>query len=257
MNTACAERIRTIVVDDETPARELMKLMLNDYPSVELLGSYASAASLLNALQTQRPDLIFMDIGLPDGDGVELARRCIQMHPGATIVFVTAFDNRAIEAFELNALDYLLKPVEDSRLRETMTRLEQHRNHHQYMDRIGWAIDSLHGKCDRQNMVIRSARKVDIIALDDIQYLKAAGNYVEVHVGGKTLMQRSTIDKLEGSLGDDRFLRVHRSAIVSIQFVTKLVTDGKGHRTLVMANGDRVAVSNTYKPKVVEIVENL
>jgi two-component system LytT family response regulator len=233
-----------------------MKLMLAHYPSVELLGCHACAKSLLNALQTHTPDLIFMDIGLPDGDGVELARRCIELHPGMAIVFVTAFDNRAIEAFELNALDYLLKPVEDSRLRETMNRLEQHRGNNRYKDRIDWVLDSLNGKPNRENMVIRSARKIDIIALNDVEYFKVAGNYVEVHVNGKTLMQRSTIDKMAGSLSSGRFLRVHRSAIANTQFVTQIVTDGKGHRTLVMVNGDRIAVSNTYKRKVIETIEN-
>jgi len=105
-------------------------------------------------------------------------------------------------------------------------------------------------------MVIRSTRKIDIIAINDIQCLKAAGNYVEVHIENKTLMQRSTIDKMQRNLGGGRFLRVHRSSIVNTQFVTQIATDGTGHRTLVMANGDRLAVSNTYKRNVIEVIEN-
>jgi two-component system LytT family response regulator len=250
MNTSGMDGFRTMVVDDEAPARELMQLMLKQYPSVELLGCYAGAKSLLQALRTHMPDLVFMDIGLPDGDGIELARRCIELHPDVFIVFVTAFDNRAIEAFELNALDYLLKPIEDSRLRETMDRLEQQQDNHRYMDRISWAMNSLDGMPNRENMVIRSTRKIDIIALKDVQYLRAAGNYVEVHVNGKTLMQRSTIDEMERRLSGGRFMRVHRSAIANSQFVTQITTDGKGHRTLEMENGDRVDVSDTYKRKV-------
>jgi len=257
MNTSGVDRFQTMVVDDEAPARELMQLMLMQYPSVNLLGCYAGAKSLLHALHAHTPDLVFMDIGLPDGDGIDLARRCIELHPGVIIIFVTAFDNRAIEAFELNALDYLLKPIEDSRLRETMSRLEQQRDDYRYKDRMSWAMNSLDGKPNQESMVIRSMRKIDIIALKDIQYLKAAGNYVEVHVNRKTLMQRSTIDKMERRLSGGRFLRVHRSAIANTQFVTQIVTDGKGHRTLVMANGDRVDVSDTYKRKISETISRL
>ena len=136
-------QLEVMLVDDEAPARELLSLMLAECEAAELLGGFSNGADLLQAMNSRVPDLLLLDIGLPGEDGVELARHCIDQFPSITIVFVTAYNNRAIEAFELNALDYLLKPVDDRRLRETIerARLNLHRN--RLAERIGWASEAM------------------------------------------------------------------------------------------------------------------
>jgi len=253
MVTLPRERICVLVADDEAPARQrLIDLLRQDADVVTILEA-ANGQAAVEAIQGQQPDLVFLDIQMPELDGLGVIDAVGVDHMPLT-VFVTAYDQHAIRAFEANALDYLQKPFSDERLEATMARVKSRldersvREFGQRMLRMVSAAPPANRRLDR--LVVKSGGTTRFIRVVDIDWIEAAGVYVNLHVAGKELLYRATLNELAEKLDPIRFIRVHRSAIVNIESILQLEPISHGEFEVVLKHGSRARVSRTYRAQL-------
>lgn len=253
MDTPSHKEIRALVVDDETPARRRLVDLLHRDARIEKILEAEDGRAAVRMIQQHRPDLVFLDVQMPelDGLGVVDAIGCAEM---PLTVFVTAYDQHAIRAFEANALDYLLKPFSDERFETTMarvvTRLDELsiREFGQRMMRMASAMQPADRPWDR--LVVKSGGTTRFIRVNDIDWIEAAGVYVNLHVGGKELLYRAALNDLAEKLDSRRFVRVHRSAMVNIESILQLEPISHGEFDAVLKNGSRTRVSRNYRAQL-------
>ncbi|HKD09464.1 MAG TPA: LytTR family DNA-binding domain-containing protein [Bryobacteraceae bacterium] len=246
------EPIRALVVDDETPARQrLIDLLRNDPQIGEILeaGNGMAAADML---RRERPDLVFLDVQMAELDGLGVIEAVGAEMP--LTVFVTAYDQHAIRAFDLNALDYLLKPFSDERFEATMVRVKARLNERglgqfgqRMLDMIS-RVGARDGWLDR--FVVKSGGTTRFIRARDIDWIEAAGVYVSLHAGAAEIPYRATLLELVEKLDPVRFVRVHRSAIVNIESVQHLEAISHGEFEVVLKNGSRCRISRSYRSQL-------
>jgi len=208
-------------------------------------------ASARTALAGQEVDVIFLDIQMPAESGLVLAREVSRMSEPPLIVFVTAYSEHAVDAFEVHALDYLLKPLSDARLAQTVERIGAmlaQRQRKAYGAALRDYVDAGAGRAVErlQRINVRSVGRIEQIRVDDILWVESAGNYVELHLEGRAVLHRITLNRLEALLAPEDFLRVHRSAIVRRSQIARLETIGDGSYRLTLRCGAAVAVSERY-----------
>jgi two-component system LytT family response regulator len=245
-----ASKLRALIVDDELPGRLQLRYTLAAFSGWEIAGECASAAQAGEALAQQDVDLVFLDIQMPRVSGLELARSlCAQAEP-PLLVFVTAYNQYAVDAFELHALDYLLKPFDQRRLGHALERAEQMLALQQ-RGAYGKAVRAyLEAPAWLRQLTVRSVGKIEWIQLDEVDWIAAANNYVELHLAGRTVLHRLPLSKLEQGLDPRQFQRVHRGAIVRIDQCSALAVVGDGSYTLSLRCGAAVPVSERYVEQV-------
>ncbi len=269
-NDASDEKIRVILVDDEPLANQGMRARLAEYPEIEILCECSNGREAVKEIKARTPDLVFLDIQMPGLDGFGVVRALLGF-PAPLVVFVTAYDKFAIEAFEANALDYLVKPVEGERLagaihraREAIrSRTAANREtklvellasfNEEDRDRIKELIDDPEWTAKErytERLSFKDGSKVVILNADDIEWIDAAGDYMCIHAGGKTHIIRETMKTLEQRLDPSRFQRIHRSAIVNVQKVKELHPHSNGEYFLTLENGNELKLSRSYKDVV-------
>jgi two-component system, LytTR family, response regulator len=262
-------RIRTLLVDDERLARRGLELRLAAAPDVEIIGECENGREALDKVAALEPDLMFLDIQMPGLSGFDVLAQMPQ-DSIPVVVFVTAFDRYAIDAFEARALDYLLKPVEDSRLEQALSRVRDHLGERaaleQHARMLGLLAD-VHGagELDPETLLarvmtpasrfpdmlaIRTGRDVLRVRSTEIDWIDAAGDYMCIHVGAATHVLRGTMKQLEAALDPALFQRVHRSAIVNVTRVRKLSPHTNGEYFLTLAGGQQLKLSRTHRDKV-------
>ena len=229
--------LRVLLVDDEPPARRRMRRMLAAEPDVEVVGECGTGGEAVQQLRSLEPDLVLLDVQMPGGDGFEVVEQL-----GAAVlplvVFVTAYDEYAIRAFDAAALDYLVKPVRRPRLRTAIARARE---------RVGRADPA--PRSDR--LLIDRGRHMDVLAVDDIDWIEAADNHVVVHVGKEAHRFRRTMEQTLERLPADRFVRAHRSTIVNLNRVRQ-VHDWFGGHLLVLADGTKLPTGRQYREAVMQ-----
>jgi two-component system LytT family response regulator len=238
--------VRYLIVDDEAPGRDNLRLAMAAHPAWQLAGACASVAAARGALAGV--DVIFLDIQMPGESGLVLARELAALREPPLIVFVTAWSVHAVDAFDVHALDYLLKPVDDARLAQAVARaasMLQHRQRAAYAAAVRDYTTASTGQF-AQRVSVRSVGRIEQIRVDDILWLEAAGNYVELRLVSRAVLHRVTLSRLETLLDPAQFLRVHRSAIVRRDQVASLATRGDGSWQLTLRCGAVVAVSERY-----------
>ena len=243
--------VRYLIVDDEAPGRANLRLALAEYAGWTLVADCDGTAAARAVLAAQDVDVIFLDIQMPAESGLVLAREVSRLRALPLIVFVTAYSEHAVDAFEVHALDYLLKPLNDARLAQAVERtgamLEQ-RQREAYGAALRDYVDAGAGPAlarpERFN--IRSVGRIEQIRVADILWIESAGNYVELHLAGRTVLHRITLNRIETLLAPDDFLRVHRGAIVRRSQIARLETVGDGSYRLTLRCGAAVAVSERY-----------
>ena len=245
--------IRVLVVDDEAPARQRLADLLRKDSQVASILEAADGISAVEMIQSQAPGLVFLDVQMPelDGLGVIDAVGAAQM---PLTIFVTAYDQHAIRAFETNALDYLLKPFSDERfdaaLHRAKARLDERSTSEfgQRMMKMLAAEPQAQRTWDR--LVVKSSGSTRFIRVAEIDWIEAAGVYVNLHVAGQQLLHRATLHELAGRLDPRRFVRVHRSAIVNIESIVRLEPVSHGEFDVLLKNGARTRVSRSYRAQL-------
>jgi two-component system LytT family response regulator len=254
--------ISALIVDDEEPGRINLRYALAQHSTWKIAAECANVAHARQALAHEAIDVVFLDIQMPGESGLKLAQELCAYDEPPLVIFVTAYHAHAIEAFELHALDYLLKPFDDQRLKlaleraELMLELQQRApygralRHYleskQQMEAGNSSGTPANKPSFWQQLTVRSVGKVEWIRLEDVAWISAAGNYVELHSGGRTILHRLPLSKLEEHLDPQTFLRVHRSAIVRVDQIAALAVLGDGNYTLRLRCGDELAVSERY-----------
>lgn len=242
-----------LVADDEAPARQRILDLLRGDAEVEAILEAAQGRAAVEAIRRHRPGLVFLDVQMPELDGLGVIGEVGAANMPLT-VFVTAYDRHAIAAFEANALDYLLKPFGDERFEATMARVKSRLDDaslREFGERIVNMVARTPGKdppLDR--LVVKSGGATRFIRVADIDWIEAAGMYVNLHVGGKELLYRSLLNDLAARLDARRFVRVHRSAIVNIESILHLEPISHGEFEVVLKYGARSRVSRTYRAQL-------
>ncbi|HYU17008.1 MAG TPA: LytTR family DNA-binding domain-containing protein [Candidatus Acidoferrum sp.] len=242
--------IRVLIVDDEPLARETLQLSLSGDPEVAVVGSCSGAEAAAVVART-RPDIMFLDVQMPEVGGFDLVQA---IGPGAVpvIVFVTAYDQYALRAFEVHALDYLLKPFDDRRFQETLRRAKDHLRSHRSRAVEERLLDLLEEreKAARPHVrrfVVRERDRSVFVAASAVDWIEAADDYVVLHAGAETHLVRERLVELEKRLDPEQFARIHRSTIVNIERVRELHPLFRGDSILVLADGTRLRLSRSRR----------
>jgi two-component system LytT family response regulator len=264
------DSLKTIIVDDEALARRGLRYRLADTPDIELVGEARNGREALKLIDELAPDLVFLDIQMPGMDGFDVMR-ALNEDDMPAIVFVTAFDEYAVQAFEANALDYLLKPIEDERLAEALERVRKLKDQKRALKHkssllklvgqiTGESVRSMKDirekgvsrmkKAEPPKLAIRDGGSTTWVPQDEIDWIDAAGDYMCVHSKGETYILRMTMKKLEQELDPEILQRVHRSTIVNVNQVREMQSHINGEYFLTLTNGHTVKLSRSYKDKL-------
>ncbi|MEY3986307.1 MAG: hypothetical protein RLZ59_1752 [Pseudomonadota bacterium] len=263
--------IRTILVDDETLAIQGLALRLEDHPDVEIIETCNNGREAIRAIKTHKPDLVFLDIQMPGFDGFSVVSGLADIEP-PLFVFVTAYSDHAIRAFEAQATDYLMKPVEEDRLSATMERVRQRLAEKKGVEEAERLKEALaeHAPDVHEEIVdseeapsasrfeklinIKDQGQIFRVDVDSIERIDAAGDYMCIYTGGETLVLRQTMKDMEKRLDPRKFQRVHRSSIVNLDLVRQVKPHTNGECFLVLESGAQVKVSRSYRDVVARFV---
>lgn len=230
-------KIRTIVVDDEPLARSNLTVLLRLDPEVEIVAECGSGKEALAEIRKRKPDLVFLDVQMPECDGFDVVEQLGKDLPHA-VVFVTAYDQYALKAFEAGAIDYLLKPFDNARFGRALCRAKERVTQSQEFP----------GKADR--FVIKGAGQITFVKISDIDWIEAADYYACLHVRTKTHLLRRRMSELERELDQTAFCRIHRSTIVNLNRIRGLEVDEGGEYEVVLDTGARLSLSRRYRKQV-------
>ena len=261
--------IRTILVDDEKLAIQGLELRLAKYPDVEIIDTCANGREAIRKIKTGKPDLVFLDIQMPGFDGFSVVKGVMEIEP-PLFVFVTAYSEHAIKAFEANAVDYLLKPVDDDRLADALdrarTRISEKRGLEE-AEKLKTVLaevapDAMSAMPDEEEAAGRFEKLINIkdrgqifrVDVDSIEHIEAAGDYMCIYTGDNSLILRETMKDLERRLDPRVFQRVHRSTIVNLNQVRQVKPHTNGECFLVLESGAQVKVSRSYRDVVARFV---
>jgi two-component system LytT family response regulator len=234
---------KALIADDEPAARRGVRQLLAAFPEFAVAGECRNGAEVLAALDASAPDVVFLDIQMPGIDGFEVIRRRTPERMPA-VVFLTAFDQFAIRAFEAEALDYLVKPVSEARFAATMKRL---------MKRLRSTAHSV----PDENIVVTTSRGVAVLNAGDIDWIEAAGNYVQLWVGSRSYFLRESLQILEERMRKHGFLRAHRRALIRLDGVRELTRDPAGTQVAVLSSGARIPISRRRSAAFAAAVRHL
>jgi two-component system LytT family response regulator len=255
MREADPTRIRALIVDDEPLARRRIKSLLAHDSSVDVIGECSDGYKAVRSINELTPDLVFLDVQMPAMDGFEVIKT-IGAERMPTVIFVTAYDQYALKAFEVNALDYLLKPFDRSRFQKTLERAKAMIRglHH---GKVNTQLLSLLGVLRREQeipdrFVIKSAGRVVFLRIEEIDWLRTVGNYVRLQVGRDAHLMRETMNGMEAKLSPDKFMRIHRSTIVNLDRVKEVQPWAKGEYVVIMRDGTRLIMSRRYRERLNE-----
>jgi two-component system, LytTR family, response regulator len=249
-------KIRTLIVDDESLARERLRQLLKSEPEVEVVGECADGQEAVSMIEKEKPDLIFLDIQMPEVDGFGVLE-AVKVEPAPVIVFVTAHDKFALRAFEVHAVDYLLKPFDRERFQKALSRALERVRHREGVGQLeaqSAVIAELKPPArPLDRLAVKTGGRVIFVKLVDLDYIEAAHNYVELHVEKQSHLLRETLNSIEARLPPDKFVRISRSVIVNIERVKELQPLFYGEYTVTLQNGTRLTLSRRYRESLQQL----
>jgi two-component system LytT family response regulator len=239
--------LRAIIVDDEELARGFLREMLALHPDIEVVAECPNGFEAVKAIGDARPDLLFLDVQMPKLDGFEVLEL---IEPGPVVIFVTAYDEYAMRAFDAHAVDYLLKPFSRARFDLALERARLRLGEHRPPPELG---PSARAPGERpQRIVVKDGPRVHVIPIDRLDYAEAQDDYVALHSGGRSYLKQQPIASLESQLDPARFVRIHRSVIVNLERVARIEPYGKESRIAILADGARLPVSRSGYARLLE-----
>ena len=248
--------IRALIVDDEPLARKRIYDLLRQDKEIEVVGECGSGSAAMELLERDKPDLLFLDIQMPEVDGFDLLDALEGSIPA--VIFVTAYDKYALRAFDAQAVDYLLKPFNESRFQQALSRAKEKIRKAGPLvnaELLSLLKDVQSGRKAADRLVIKSGGRVLFLKTTDIDYVEAAGNYLNLFVGKETHLIRETMQSLESRLDPERFLRIHRSTIVNLERIKELQPWFGGEYVVVLRDGRKLTLSRTYRARVQQLLE--
>jgi len=242
--------LRILIADDEAVARRRIRRLLAGEPDIGSIAECADGASAVEAIDRDRPDIAFLDVQMPEVDGFDVVA---SVAPAAlpAVVFVTAFDRYALRAFDVHAIDYLLKPFTRERFRTALSRARERVERGTRDQPIAALVDRVRARRRYPPRVaVRAGSRFVVIEWREVDWIEAADNYVKLHVGGREFLLRETLASIEQQLDPDRFARIHRSAIVQLDRIAEIHPASHGDADVVLRNGPRLALSRTWRDAV-------
>ena len=250
--------LQIVIADDELAARRRLKRLIGERPGFSVVGEFADGTTAIEGIRRLKPDVAILDIQMPERDGLDVASAVAE--GGPAILFVTAFDTYALRAFEVHAVDYLVKPVDAARLHATLDRLQPRTNDARTTEfaRLTQLIEELRQaqrdgvpnadrRRPRDRLLVATDGRSVVIPTADIDWIEAAGNYVRLHRGASALMMRESLASIEASLDENLFARIHRGAVVNISKIREVQPWFSGAAILILTTGQRLTVSRSYR----------
>lgn len=260
-------RIRTIIVDDEPAARRGVRLLLERDSAVEIVGEASTGVEAAALIRREKPDLAFLDVQMPGSTGFD-ALAGLAPDAAPAVVFVTAYDEYALRAFEVNAVDYLLKPYDDTRFGAALQRAKEEvrrRQADQVNARLSQLLEYLQqnaapaepekGESSGDRILIKSSGEIFFLKAEEIDWIEAEGDYMKFHVSGRTHLMRETMARLEARLDPKRFIRIHRSTIVNLDRMRKLSPSFAGEYAVVLQDGTKLKLSRGYHERIATLLK--
>lgn len=255
-------RIRTIIVDDEPAARRGVRLLLERDGGVEIVGEASGGVEAAELIRREKPDLAFLDVQMPGGTGFEALAK-LEGSVAPAVVFVTAYDEYALKAFEVNAVDYLLKPYDDDRFAAALQRGKDEVRRRSadavnsrltqlldYLQRSEAAAQQPKEDTAGDRILIKSSGEIFFLKAEEIDWIEAEGDYMKFHVAGRVHLMRETMARLEARLDPKRFIRIHRSTIVNIDRLRKLSPSFAGEYAVILHDGTKLKLSRGYHERI-------
>jgi two-component system LytT family response regulator len=246
-----AEAMRVLIVDDEAPARDHVREVLERTPDVEVVAEAGDGISAAQAIQDLRPDVVFLDVRMPEMDGFEVLA-ALADGDVPLIIFVTAFDAFAVRAFDVHAVDYVLKPFDTERLQQAVVRAAERMKGIQGRDhelRLAKLLAEMPPR-PLERVLVKTGERFELVRLVDVEWIEAAGNYVTLHLGTRTPLLRHTLNGIERSLDPERFRRIHRSTIVNLDRVKDIRPLLGGEYCVRLLDGTELRVSRGYRHRI-------
>lgn len=248
-------KIRTLIVDDEPLGRERIRALLARDREIEVVEECPDGRRAVAAIERSRPDLVFLDVQMPEMNGFAVLE-AIAGDRMPVIIFVTAYDRYAVQAFEVHALDYLLKSFDRDRFEAALKRAKEeiHRSKTGVLnERLVGLLEDLQAKQKRlTRLVVKSGGRIVFLRVDEIDWVEAADNYVRIHAGRESHLIRETLQSLEGRLNPDKFLRIHRSTLVNLDRIRELQPIFHGDYLVKLNDGTELTLSRNYRERLLE-----
>jgi two-component system LytT family response regulator len=252
------DRLRCIVVDDEVLAREGLRSMAQKDAGLKLIGECTNGMEAIQMITTKKPDLVFLDIQMPEIDGFGVLKELnlgeeIARGTFPYIIFVTAYDQYAVRAFDVHALDYLLKPVDEERFERSVTRAKQlMRSESEWRSKVSGLIQDLESQQSKylERLIIKEDGRIFFVKTAEIDWIEAKGNYALIHTGKKSYLVREAMNGLENQLHPERFFRIHRSTIVNIEQIQEIQSLFHGDCRIILRDGTKLLMSRRFRDKI-------
>lgn len=253
------QKIRTLIVDDMLLARKRIRRVLNEDAEIEIIGECADGEQAIAAVRGLKPDLMFLDVQMPEKDGFEALAE-IGAENAPVVIFVTAFDHFALRAFEVYALDYLLKPFDEDRIKQTIKRAKEQirsRKTGETDERFRALLENFKSEPKYlRRLTVKNRGRTIFLAVDDIDYIVSEGNYLRLQVGKEGHLIRSAMHQLEERLDPDKFARIHRSTIINIDRVKEMHPLFNGDQLVIMKTGKELTLSRNYRDRLKDLLES-
>lgn len=265
-------RATVLVVDDEHLAREGLRVLLERDEDVRVVGECGDGREAVEEIRRLRPDVVFLDVQMPERDGFEVLE-ALDPDELPVVVFVTAYDEYALRAFEVHALDYLLKPFDDERFERALGRAKdelERRDNARFARRLEALLEERRGSEEAwtarsagadgrspeapDRIMVRSSGRIQFVSVGEVDWVEAAGDYVRLHAGERSHLLRETMKNLEARLDSEAWVRVHRSTLVRLEFVREIRTSDSGHYQLVLEDGTRRSLSRSGRERLEEVL---
>jgi two-component system, LytTR family, response regulator len=250
VTSSASARIRVLIADDESPARMGLRALLEQQSDIEVIGEARSGTEAIAAINALQPAIVFLDVEMPDGTGFDVVR-AIGVERMPVVVFATAFDQYALQAFDAHALDYLLKPYDRARFEAALERARQQLRRHTVDERLLAYFARIDSQSRYlQRLTVKIGARTQFVTVASVDYFEADANYVRVRVGDRSHLIRETLTSLESQLDPTRFLRAHRSLIVQTSRIVEVESQLAGEYVLLLSTGRRLTSGRTYRSAV-------